>query len=139
MKTKFLLLSALVLGTVLSIAPARAAADKSAAPVVVKTVPENGATGLPPGITEIRITFNKKMQTDAFTFYPIDDTVPFDKSMIASKPRFDKEQKTFVLKLNLKPGTKYAFWINSPKFNNFRDTKGNRATPSQLAFETKAE
>lgn len=139
MKTKSLFLATLAFFAVLALAPAKAAASNASAPVVVKTVPENGATDLPPGITEIQITFNKKMQTDAFTFCPVDDTVPFDKSIIASKPYFDKEQKTFVIKLNLKPGTKYAFWINSPKFNKFKDTKGNRAAPSQLTFETKAE
>ena len=35
------------------------------------------------------------------------------------------------------PGKTYAIWVNSEKFNNFKDTGGRSAVPYLLVFKTK--
>ncbi|MFT3869799.1 MAG: Ig-like domain-containing protein [Nibricoccus sp.] len=130
-----LITSALILG--LSASLTALAADSSV-PVVVSTIPLTNAKDIAPGLTEIRVTFSKPMQ-DSATFTPVDQKKPIAPDLIASKPSFSDDHKTFILKLNLKPNTKYAFWINSPKFKNFKDTSGQPSTPYQLTFQTKAE
>ena len=41
------------------------------------------------------------------------------------------------LPVALEPGKTYAIWINSEKFNNFKDTDGRSAVPYLLVFRTK--
>lgn len=105
---------------------------KSVPPVVVKTVPEAGATGVDPTTTEIRVTFSKPMQDGSWSwvgkeYFP--ETV--------GNPRYLADGRTCVLTVKLKPGQTYVIGINSESFGNFKDRNGRSAMPYLLAFETK--
>ena len=52
--------------------------------------------------------------------------------------RYEADGKTCVLPVKLQPKKTYAFWLNSEKFGNFKDTQGQSAVPYLLIFETKS-
>jgi hypothetical protein len=105
-------------------------------PVVVKAVPEPGAVDVPAGVVEFRVTFSKPMADRNWTFYCCTELETPE--MYASRPGYDTDGRTFVVKMNLKPGKTYGFWVNSPSRNNFRDLKGNRALPYLIMFKTRS-
>jgi hypothetical protein len=48
-----------------------------------------------------------------------------------------EDKRTCVMPVKLEPGKTYVIWINSQKFNYFKDTQNNSAIPYLLVFETK--
>lgn len=103
-------------------------------PVVVKTVPESGATDVPPGETEIKVTFSKTMMDGSWTWTTAwQDSTP----ETIGNPAYDSDGKTCVLKVKLEPHETYGFWLNSQKFQNFKDKQGRPAVPYLLVFQTK--
>jgi RNA polymerase sigma-70 factor (ECF subfamily) len=108
---------------------------QTAPPVVVKTVPEAGSTGVDPKLTEIKVTFSKEMRNQSWSWVKVsEETYPGS----TEEPRFLKDKRTCVLPVKLQPGHCYAVRINSEDFSNFRDTDGRSALPYLLVFETKA-
>jgi RNA polymerase sigma-70 factor (ECF subfamily) len=108
---------------------------KSMPPSVVKTVPQAGDTAVDPSLKEISVTFSKDMMTEEMwswcsqspqTFPEIDKT----------KIRYLKDKRTCVLPVKLRTGKTYVIWINSQKFNHFKDTENNSAVPYLLVFQT---
>ena len=106
---------------------------KGTPPVVVKTVPEAGDTEVDPTVTEIRVTFSKRMADRSWSWSQLsDDTFP----QTTGKPKYLKDGKTCVLSVKLEPGKTYAFWLNSERFKNFKTRDGQPAVPYLLVFET---
>lgn len=99
-------------------------------PVVVKTIPESGDTKVDPTITEIKVTFSKKMADGGWS--PVGDT----KGWMTGKPRYLPDGRTWVVPVTLEPGKTYAVWLNTDKFHNFTDAKGQPAMSYLLIFET---
>ncbi len=108
---------------------------KSMPPSVVKTVPQAGDTEVDPSLKEVSVTFSKNMMTKEMwswcsqspeTFPEIDKT----------KIRYLKNKRTCVLPVKLKLGKTYVIWINTQKFNYFKDTESNSAVPYLLVFQT---
>jgi RNA polymerase sigma factor (sigma-70 family) len=110
----------------------KAVAD--APPVVVKTVPQAGSDDVDPGLKEVRVTFSKEMtdQSWSWSTAPEGDDLPD-----SGKPYYDKDKRTCVLPVKLEPGKTYAVWLNSEKFQNFKDAQGRSAVPYLLVFGTK--
>jgi RNA polymerase sigma-70 factor (ECF subfamily) len=105
----------------------------SVPPVVVKTVPEAGATDVDPKLTEIKVTFSKDMQDASWSWSSLTkETYP----TIDGKPKYD-DKRTCVLPVKLEAGKTYALWVNSEKFTNFKDANGQSAVPYLLVFQTK--
>ena len=103
-------------------------------PVVVKTEPQAGDTNVDPSITEIRVTFSKRMTDRSWSWSQIsDDTFP----QTTGAPRYLKDRKTCVLPVKLQGGRTYVTWLNSQKFGNFKDAQGQSAVPYLLVFETR--
>src|SRR5258708_884871 len=89
---------------------------ESAPAVVVKTVPEAGASDVDPGTTEIRVTFSQPMEDKSWSWSTASkETFP----KTPGKPRYLEDRRTAVLPVKLEPGKTYAIWVNSPKFRNF--------------------
>ena len=134
MKTKSLLAVAVLFG--LSTWAIAAQTIEAMPPVVVKTVPQSGAQDVAPGTMEIKVTFSKPMQDKSWSW-----STAWEKSTPEGleKPRYESDGKTCVLKVKLEPGKTYAYWLNSQRFINFRDTLGHSAVPYLLIFKTKAE
>jgi RNA polymerase sigma-70 factor (ECF subfamily) len=106
----------------------------TAPPVVVKTVPQAGATDVDPNLKEIKVTFSKNMTDDSWSWAQLsDETFP----KVDGKPKYEKDKRTCVLPVKLQPGKAYAIWLNSEKFDNFKDADGRAAVPYLLVFETK--
>jgi hypothetical protein len=108
---------------------------KTMPPSVVKTVPQAGDTEVDPSLKKITVTFSKDMMTKEMwswcsqspeTFPEIDKT----------KIRYLENKRTCVLPVKLKAGKTYIIWINTRKFNYFKDTENNSAVPYLLVFQT---
>jgi hypothetical protein len=134
MKTQTLL-TALFISIACQITPqiSRAQDIDSIAPVVVKTVPEAGTKNVPPGESEIKVTFSKEMMDQSWSW----STAWKDSSPdFIGKPHYDADQKTCVVKVKLEPNKTYGFWLNSQQFHNFKDAQGHPAVPYLLVFQT---
>ncbi len=109
---------------------------ESMPPVVVRTEPQAGDTQVDAkAVTEIRVTFSKKMTDGGWSWVQMsDDSFP----KVAGKVHYDKDQRTCVLPVKLEPRKTYVLWLNSEKFHNFKDADGHPAVPYLLVFETKA-
>jgi hypothetical protein len=107
---------------------------ESVPPAVVKTVPEAGADGVDPKLTEIKATFSKDMQDGSWSWATASKE-SFPK--LDGKPKYLSDKRTCVLPVKLEPGKTYAIWLNSVKFDSFKDTEGRSAVPYLLVFRTK--
>ena len=102
-------------------------------PLIVKTVPEIGATDVDPSLGEIAVTFDRDMSqgmswTGGSPLFP-----PVDESR---KPRWTNA-RTCVLPVKLAAGSYYRLGVNSTSHQNFRSQTGEAAPPSVLYFATK--
>ena len=105
-----------------------------ARPDVLKSSPEAGADGVDPAITQISVTFSKNMQGGSWSWCILTkETYPGT----AETPKYLEDKRTCVLPVKLQPGKTYAVWINSEKFHDFKDTKGQLAVPYLLVFKTR--
>jgi hypothetical protein len=106
---------------------------ESAPPVIVKTLPQAGAADVDAKTTEIQVTFSKDMMDESWSWSQLsDETFP----KITGKPRYLKDKRTCVVSVKLEPGKTYAIWLNSEKFDNFKDADGRPAVPYLLVFKT---
>jgi len=110
---------------------------RSMPPVVVKTVPQSGDTEVDPGLTEMRATFSKDMMTDRMWSWVRISRESFPKT--TGNVHYLADKRTCVLPVKLEPGKTYVVWINSERFNSFRDAENHPAVPYLLVFETKKE
>jgi len=106
---------------------------RSMPPVVTRTVPEAGSTDVDPKLTEIEVTFSKKMRNGAWSWVVVsEDSWPTKRG----EPRYLRDRRTCVLPVRLEPGKTYAVAINSERFKNFEDLGGRPALPYVLVFRT---
>lgn len=104
-------------------------------PVVVKTVPESGSTGVPPGEFEIRVTFSKEMMDGSWSWCDVwDNSTPEG----LEAPSYDAGHKTCTMKVKLEPGKAYGYWLNTGTHRHFQDPQHRAAVPYLLTFETGA-
>jgi len=117
----------------LPLAAAQSHPLESAPPVVVQTHPVAGVTEVSPGTPEIQVTFSKLMQDGSWSWSTwSQDSFP----EMTGQPRYLPDGRTCVLPVRLQPGKFYALWLNSEKFNNFKDATGRPAVPYLLTFTT---
>ena len=105
-------------------------------PVVVKTVPQAGDVRVDPNITEIRVTYSKRMEDGSWSWGQISgDTMP----PTTGKPHYLADGKTCVLPVKLEPGHTYVLQLNSltGKFANFKDRQKRPAVAYLLVFQTR--
>jgi RNA polymerase sigma-70 factor (ECF subfamily) len=107
----------------------------SVPPVVVKTDPEAGSVDVDADLTEIKVTFSKKMTDGSWSWSTVTrDSFP----TVTGSPTYLEDGRTCVLPVKLEPGKTYGSWLNSNKFGNFKDTDGRSAVPYLLVFKTKS-
>jgi len=103
-------------------------------PVVVNIEPKVGATNVDPGLSEIRVTFSKKMT---------DKTWSWTEGKVYSVPKlngtihYEQDKRTCVMPVKLEPGKTYVLGINSERHRNFKDSQGRPALPYLVVFHTK--
>jgi hypothetical protein len=104
------------------------------APVVVKTVPQAGATDVAPGEMEVKITFSKDMMDNSWSMSSAwKDSEP----EYVGKPKYQPDHRTLVVKVKLESGKTYGWWINSQRFTGFKDAQGHTAIPYFFAFKVR--
>jgi RNA polymerase sigma-70 factor (ECF subfamily) len=130
----------LLLSSIAVLCAFSAAADEvevsvnSMPPVIVKTIPEAGATDVDPATTEIRAVFSKPMMTGNYSWVRTGkETFP----ETTGKPRFEPDEKTCILPVKLQPGKTYVIWLNQGKFASFMDKGSRRSVPYLLVFQTR--
>ena len=102
-------------------------------PVVVRTIPEAGATNVDPSLSEIKVTFSKEMMDKNWSWVRMSvETFP----ELVGQPYYSKDKRTCAVKVKLEPGKAYVIWFNSERFMNFKDLSGRSAIPYLLVFET---
>jgi len=107
---------------------------ETAPPVVLRTVPEAGATDVEPGRAELRVTFNKEMLDGTWSWTKVNNgSFP----EVADKPRYEAGGKTCVLPVKLEPNETYVIWLNSDRFRGFKDRGNRAAVPYLLVFKTR--
>jgi RNA polymerase sigma-70 factor (ECF subfamily) len=108
---------------------------KDSHPVVVKTEPQAGDMQVDAAkVTEIRVTFSKKMADHSWSWSQISsETYP----KTTGKAHYAADKRTCVLPVKLEPGRAYVLWLNPAKFQGFRDADRNPAVFFPLVFETK--
>ncbi len=132
--TRAILATALVVATLTGTARAQEVSVESLPPSVIKTVPTCGDAKVPATTTQIKVTFSKDMMEGSWSFTQISgDSFP----EIVGQPEYLADKRTCVLTVKLKPKKTYVLWLNSQKFQNFKDASGNSAVPYLLVFQTK--
>ncbi len=132
--TRAMLATALVVATLTGTARAQEVSVESLPPSVIKTVPTCGDARVPATTTQIKVTFSKDMMEGSWSFTQISgDSFP----EIVGQPEYLADKRTCVLTVKLKPKKTYVLWLNSQKFQNFKDASGNSAVPYLLVFQTK--
>ena len=107
---------------------------ESARPVVIKSVPEAGADNVDPALAQISVTFSKPMQAGTWSWCVLSkESYPGT----SEAPKYLEDKRTCVLPVKLQAGKSYAVWVNSEKFSEFKDTKGQPAVPYLLVFKTR--
>jgi RNA polymerase sigma-70 factor (ECF subfamily) len=105
-------------------------------PVVIRTIPESGASDVDPALTELRVTFSKPMQDGGWSWTRLDEQ-SFPET--TGEPRYLENGRTCVLPVELQPGRCYAIWLNTDRLANFKDTNGLSAVPYLLIFQTSVQ
>jgi len=117
-------------------AHAQPVAVESLPPVVVRAVPQSGDLAVDPTLKEISVTFSKDMTTVEMWSWVVVTPDSFPK--LAGKPHYLGDRRTCVLPVKLEPGKTYAIWVNSARYDNFRDQGNRPAVPYLLVFRTRA-
>jgi hypothetical protein len=106
-------------------------------PCVIKTVPENRATDVDAALQEIKVTFDRPMETNGSWSWIIHRALGLYPGYKGSKgPRWENGGKTCVLQVKLLPDTVYAVGANSFRHHGFRDVNGKIAVPQVWVFKT---
>ncbi len=127
------ILAALVVATMTLAAQAKDVSVASLPPSVTKTVPTCGNMKVPAATKQIKVTFSKQMKDKSWSFVQ-DSKDSFPE--IIGKPKYLADGRTCVINVKLKPKKTYVIWLNSQKFQNFKDTSGKPAIPYLLTFQT---
>ncbi len=110
---------------------AKRKSEEAERPKVVSITPANGATDIDPGVTSIRVVFDRPM-ADGCSMVGGGPHFP----EVAGKPGYDKSRKVWSVPVKLKPGWTYRFMLNSVRYRNFRSAKGVPLAPVEVEFAT---
>ena len=128
MRYTLLLLSAFLL-----VACVAHAERDSKAPRVVGTSPVNGSIDVDPSLTEISVTFDEEM-VDGSWSWAYEDEERFPR--ITGQAYYVDNNTKNVLPVKLEPDREYVIWLNTEKFQGFKDLSGNPAVPFKFTFKT---
>ncbi|MDP6356432.1 MAG: Ig-like domain-containing protein [Planctomycetota bacterium] len=106
--------------------------------MVVKTEPENRATGVDFTIQEIKVTYDRSMVTKGSWSWIIHTNLGLYPGYRGSAdPRWEDKGKTCILPVKLSPDTVYAIGVNSFRHTGFKDKAGTAAVPHVWVFKTR--
>jgi len=104
-------------------------------PRVIATFPLNGDQDVDPKITEISVTFDEEMDNTSWSWaYRDSSKIP----EMPGDPYYTDQNRKNILPVQLEPNKQYVLWINTAKFNYFKDKSGNSVVPYEFKFRTRA-
>jgi hypothetical protein len=102
-------------------------------PTVTEIAPANGATGVDPSISEIRITFSQPMGGGRSLTGGGDEHPEFDETREIT---WTDDRQTLIWPVRLKANHSYRFGINSFSHRNFASERGTPVEPMVVQFQT---
>ena len=112
-----------------AVAAPRPAAD---APHAVVLEPANGATQVDAAsVTVLRATFDRPMEG---SWSWVREGGDFPET--TGSAYFEEDGRTAALPVRLEPGRTYVVWLNSSRYQLFRDASGTPAPPLRWSFST---
>ena len=105
-------------------------------PRVIAVEPAAGTPDVDAGLTSIRVTFDRPMQTERAWSWMILRPHGVYPGVRGAEPVFDEEGRTCTLPVSLGPGVVYAVGINSPRHTGFKAGDGTVALNFGWAFAT---
>jgi RNA polymerase sigma-70 factor (ECF subfamily) len=110
------------------------AAPPAQPPHVVAFDPPDGATDVDPSRTRLAVTFDRPMDPQGWAWViEGPDTAPD-----LGDASFDASGTTNTVAAHLEPGRTYVVWINSTRYDHFRDRSGTPAVPVRWTFTTRS-
>jgi hypothetical protein len=109
-------------------------------PRIVALSPINDDKKVDAATAELRIEFDRPMQTDAYALAGDPAKMPHAAMTPTgpAKARFSPDGKIFLLPVKLEPGKTYAYSINSLDLLGFRSAEGQFLDPVPVTFTTVA-
>jgi tRNA A-37 threonylcarbamoyl transferase component Bud32 len=105
-------------------------------PVVVGTEPASGVRKVKAGVTDVRVRFSKEMMDGSWSWCTAgENSLP----ETIGEPRYEPDGRTCVMRVRLESSRTYAIWLNTERFQNFKDRSGVPAVPYLLIFETEQQ
>jgi hypothetical protein len=104
-------------------------------PKVVSITPTNGAAEVDPGLTEIKVVFDRPMRDQSWSFVSREEGDPHT-PQIHGQIHYDATRTTWTAPVKLKPNWKYEFGLNDPDFRNFKSEAGVSLDPIWVTFRT---
>jgi hypothetical protein len=101
-------------------------------PRVVAFEPGQGATQVPPGLVELRVTFDRPMREG--WSWVTEAGKPFPE--LVGRAFFDPGMQVNVLPVRLEPETTYVIGLNSGPYQDFADAQGRVLEPVRWSFST---
>jgi hypothetical protein len=112
--------------------PSKQSALTAKRPKVLSSVPRNGTTDVDPGLTEIKITFDRPMKDQSWSMCGGGPHTPEG----TGKPKYDSQRTTWTVPVKLKPDWDYEFSLNCQSFDAFRSEDGIPLEPVSVTFKT---
>ncbi len=107
--------------------------DGAPAPQIVERIPAHEAIDVVPGAGELRVTFDRDMQTGGYSFCGGGPNFP----EVIGKPAW-VDKRTIVVKVRLKPDHGYELSLNCPAGQSFRSADGVPLEATPWRFSTAA-
>ena len=101
-------------------------------PRIVSLSPADGATDVDPGLTEIKVVFDRAMQDGCWAMVGGGPNFP----ELTGRCGYDAAKKVWTAPVKLKPSWKYVYRLNSGKFQSFQSGDGVPLKPVTVRFET---
>jgi hypothetical protein len=110
-------------------------AEKSAvSPKVLDTYPKNGSQDVDPALKEISVTFSEPMMDKSWS-WSYEDKNQFPR--MTGQPFYSENFTKCVLPVKLEGNKEYIIWINTSKFQHFRNKVGVAVSPYKFTFTTR--
>ena len=105
----------------------------AAIPHVLALEPANGAQNVDPNLSEIRVTFDRPMSPNSWSFCQrgADNFPDF-----LAKPSFNADRTVITVPVRLRPEWNYYIFLNSPPFLGFRSAQGGILPAVPWSFST---
>jgi hypothetical protein len=105
---------------------------RAEAPKVVKATPDDGEKDVDPATKELRVVFDQPMNRGGMSIVGGGDSFP------GTGRAHWVDDRTCVMPMQLKPKHAYQLSINSERFQNLKNLKGESAVPYPIRFRTGA-